>query len=291
MKESLKFIRSIFSNIICWIDARFVRWHIITPRVVRYIDGGICSQMHMYITGESYKRRGFDVYYDLDWFEYFGKDMNGKAQRDYELQEMFPQLEVMTLSKFQTWFYKSFMSYRPLNDLGPTPEMIKHSIYLKGYLGVKWEAWENPYKTYFTLSTMNAPKKLKYSKYTYCGIHVRRGDLANVNLPYYGIISDGYFFRAIDYVQANYKDVKFLFFSDELEWVEQNITPYIHAPFELMKGNKAYEDLGLLAQCRIIVASQGSFGKVAARINPNATLIMCDNEYANRTRPNTILIS
>lgn len=283
------FIRSVLSNIICWMSSRLVRWHLITPRVVRYIDGGICSQMHMYTTGEYYKRRGFDVYYDLNWFKRDGKDMNGNALRVYELQEMFPQLEVKTLSKFQTWFYKSFMSYKPLNELGPTPEMIKHSIYLKGYLGVKWEALENPYKRYFTLSTMKAIK-LEQSKFIYCGIHVRRGDLANVSLPYYGIVSDGYFLRAIDYVQANYKDVKFLFFSDELEWVEQNITPKIHAPFELMKGNKAYEDLGLLAQCPIIVASQGSFGKMAARINPNATLIMCDNEYANRTRPNTILI-
>lgn len=268
-----------------------MRWHIITPRVVRYIDGGICSQISMYVVGEYYKWRGFDVYYDLNWFKYSGKDMFGKAQRIYELQEMFPQLEVKTLSKFQTWFYKEFMYYKPLNRLGPAPEIINHSIYLTGYIGVKWDASEDPYKTYFTLSAMNVPLKIIEDRnYTYCGIHVRRGDLANVILQDYGTVSEGYFLRAIDYVLANYKNVKFLFFSDGLDWVEQNITPFVHAPFELMKGNKAYEDLGLLAQCPIIIASQGSFGKMAARINPDATLIMCDNEYANRTRPNTILI-
>ena len=57
-----------------------------------------------------------------------------------------------------------------------------------------------------------------------------------------------------------------------------------------MRENKAWEDLWLLAQCPIIVASQGSFGKFAARLNSKAVLIQCDNKYAWRDRENTYFI-
>lgn len=83
---------------------------------------------------------------------------------------------------------------------------------------------------------------------------------------------------------------KYLFFSDEPDWVEQNICNYITQPYEIMRRNKAWENLWLLAHCPIIVASQGSFGKVAARLNSDAVLIQCDNERANHARKNTYLI-
>ena len=285
-----KIIQQGLSKVVCKIDEQLVSMHILKPRIVRYMDGGICSQMHMYAAGHYYSRQGFDVYYDLGWFKYSGKDLDGNAPRVWELQAMFPNLEVKTLSKFQTWFFKKFLLFRPDGSLVPKVDTIRRSMYLTGYLGVEWKEKDNPYNTIYTQSTMNTPKKLAQSACTYCGVHVRRGDLANVNIKGYGTVTDGYFLRAINYVQSRYKDVKFLFFSDDLAWVEENIVPDIQTPYELVKGNKAYEDLGLLAQCPIIVASQGSFGKVAARLNPQATLIMCDNEYAIRTRPNTILI-
>ena len=57
-----------------------------------------------------------------------------------------------------------------------------------------------------------------------------------------------------------------------------------------MRDNKAWEDLWYLAQCPIIVASQGSFGRVAARLNPDAIMIQCDNDRAWRERENMYLI-
>ena len=83
---------------------------------------------------------------------------------------------------------------------------------------------------------------------------------------------------------------KYLFFSDEPDWVEQNICNYISQPYEIMRGNKAWEDLWLLAHCPIIVASQGSFGKVAAQLNPDAVLIQCDNKHAKRDRERTYFV-
>ena len=106
----------------------------------------------------------------------------------------------------------------------------------------------------------------------------------------FGGVTDGYFLRAIEFCNEKFHPKKYRFFSDEPDWVEQNICNYITQPYEIMRGNKAWEDLWLLAHCPIIVASQGSFGKVAARLNSDAVLIQCDNERANHARKNTFLI-
>ena len=121
-------------------------------------------------------------------------------------------------------------------------------------------------------------------------MHVRRGDLAKGDNPIYGGVTDGYFLRAIEFCNRRFTPQKYFFFSDEPDWVEQNICNQLSVPFEIVRGNKAWEDLWLLSQCSIIVASQGSFGRVAARLNPNALLIMCDNEHADRNRPNTYFV-
>jgi hypothetical protein len=109
-------------------------------------------------------------------------------------------------------------------------------------------------------------------KKRYCGVHIRRGDLANVSLTHYPQVADGYFMRAIEYVQTNEKSDEFLLFSDDPQWVRENILPNVTSPCRIVEGNNGYEDLILLAQCSMIVASQGSFGRVAAIINPKCEL-------------------
>ena len=119
------------------------------------------------------------------------------------------------------------------------------------------------------------------------GVHVRRGDLAKGDNPIYGGVTDGYFLRAVEFCNEKFHPQKYIFFSDEPDWVEQNICDHLDQPHEIIRGNKAWEDLWILAHCPVVVASQGSFGKVATQLNPEAVLMQCDNEFANRDRKNT----
>ena len=122
------------------------------------------------------------------------------------------------------------------------------------------------------------------------GIHVRRGDLAKGDNPVYGGVTDGYFLRAIEFCNKKFAPKKYIFFSDEPDWVEQNICSHLTQSYEIMRGNKAWEDLWLLAHCPVIVASQGSFGGVAARLNPDAVLIKCGKKPEKQDRKNTYYI-
>lgn len=70
------------------------------------------------------------------------------------------------------------------------------------------------------------------------------------------------------------------FFSDELDWVEQNLLGMVgDSSYELMWGNKAWEDLCLMAYCDCFISSQGSAGKVAAMMNGKGLLIVGNDPH------------
>lgn len=285
-------IIDILSIIFQGIDSLLCRLRIKRPKVIVFMDGGICSQMLMYIQGRYYAEKGLDVYYDTLWYQTYGKDADGLMPRFLEFSEMWPGLEFKSVSKLQRkWYLLFFKAQRTNGDELPEPDSITHSIYLDGWWELPSGESERLFARYFKLDKAAEPSVVNKMRFdNVVGIHVRRGDLAKGDNPIYGGVTDGYFLRAIEFCNEKFHPQKYLFFSDEPDWVEQNICNYITQPYEIMRGNKAWEDLWLLAHCPIIVASQGSFGKVAARLNSDAVLIQCDNERANHALKNTYLI-
>lgn len=288
MKRS---IIKILSTCLQAISTLLYQLRLIRPKIIVYMDGGICSQMMMYIQGQYYAESGFDVRYDIHWFEVCGKDQFGIMPRTFEFTEMWPNLEFKTISKWQRKFYLLFFSAKRINeDWLPEPSTITHSIYFGGYWDLSEGEYNRLFAKCFDITKTSIPIRGGREFNNFVGVHVRRGDLAKGDNPIYGGVSDGYFLRAIEFCNKKFAPKKYMFFSDEPDWVEQNICPYLTQSYEIMRGNKAWEDLWLLAHCSVIVASQGSFGKVATQLNPNATLIQCDNEHAKRDRKNTYIV-
>ncbi len=285
-------IIDILSSFFQTLDTLLCQMHIKRPKVIVFMDGGICSQILMYLQGQYYAEQGLDVRYDLLWYKQHGKDNMGIMPRTFEFTEMWPHLEFKTVDKWQRkWYLLFFKANRTNGDLLPDPQSVKRSMYLHGWWDFTPEEHRRMFFQYYHISSAAVPVRFKESQFdNTVGIHVRRGDLAKGDNPYYGGVSNGYFLRAIDFCNKQFNPQKYIFFSDEPDWVEQNICNHLNQPYEIMRGNKAWEDLWLLAQCPVIVASQGSFGSCAAKLNPNAVLIQCDNEHANRNRPDTYYI-
>lgn len=287
-----RIIINIVSPILHAIDALLCKLRVKRPVVVIYMDGGICSQIYMYVKGQYYAEKGLDVYYDTRWYDTCGKDQFGLMPRTFELLEMWPDLPFKKISPLARKFYLLFFQVkRTEGDRLPLPSLVKHSLYFHEYWNMPSDEYDRVFTKFFDIFNAAIPA-IADSDYTNCaGIHVRRGDLAKGDNPAYGGVTDGYFLRAIEFCNEKFQPKKYIFFSDEPDWVEQNICKDIHKPYEIKRGNKAWEDLWILAQCPIIVASQGSFGKMAAHLNQHAVLIQCDNEYADRERENTFFIS
>lgn len=272
-----KITKNILAPIVCFFDKILVKLNIHKPYIVMYMDGGLCSQMDMWINGEYYREQGFDVYYDLDWYRRSGKGIDGKSLRNYELQTLWPNIEVRILSKRKNDFCKYFLPYEKVSCLLPNAESIHRTIYFNGYNWLEPQEKERLYREWFSLKNVTRTDKMGLqSGLKYCGVHVRRGDLANVSLDTYPQVSEGYFLHAINYVQSTTTVDKFLFFSDDPRWVKDNILPYVSENYDIMIGNKGYEDLILLSQCDVIISSQGSFGYTAALINGKCSLFIAN---------------
>lgn len=290
MKKRLIF--DILSVLFQTIDAVLCKLHFKRPIIIFYLDGGICSQMNMYVQGQYYSDRGFDVYYDIHWYDTWNDTNTGVNARFWELEEMWPNLKVKTLTAKKCKFYRNFFQYKRTNgDWLPELQSISRTLYFGGYWDISATTYSKIFHRCFDLRNAAIPAiKGEKNFNNTIGVHVRRGDLAKGDNPIYGGVTDGYFLRAIEFCNEKFAPKKYIFFSDEPDWVEQNICNHLEQSYVIMRGNKVWEDLWLLAQCPVIVASQGSFGTVAARLNPDAVLIQCDNEHASRERQNTYFV-
>ena len=257
--------------------------HLCKPKVLVMMDGGICSQMHQYLIGQIFAERGVEVGYELSFYEKIGMDVDRKHPRIFELEKMFPDIQVPSFGKVKNWFYRTFLPFSSSLQLLPDG---KGPYYLTGYYQVEDRLFAEQFERLFCHSKMaeladNPIASSRLGGCHTCAIHVRRGDLARGDNPWYGGVSDDYFFRAIAFVVGRHPNTKFFFFSDEMDYVERQLVPRLSVDYKLVKGpRKAYEDLMLIAQCDTIVASQGNFGKYAAMFHEESLLILQENRFA-----------
>lgn len=260
------------------------------PKVIVYMDGGICSQMHQYLCGQTYREASVNVVYDTLWFVESGKDLDGRFERKLELQEMFPELPFHTLTIRQSKFYRYCFSWREKGPVLPAPQSIKRNTYLAGWYHLYPIYPAEKFKNLF-LSCFGKNRQFDIPMHipqvaggTNCAVHVRRGDLVNRSAafyeanPWYIPLPEEYFFNTIQYVKGHYPNVQFYFFSDEMDWVENNLCSQIDAPCHLVCGNKAYVDLALIAECDVVIGSHGSFGKMGARLNGHSDVLIPSSE-------------
>lgn len=281
MKEN---IRLIGAKIITLFSTLIVKARILSPKVIVHVDGGICSQMAQWLIGQYYADGGLDVYYDLEWYRSWGKGLDGKIEMPFELLEMCPDLQVKQLSRRMANFYRVFFRVTEFeNNQCPKRENVSHSLYITRYPVIPDNKWrDEQFNRHFSvdlIKTVSNEKLPQVHDKMMCAVHVRRGDLAKLTIPgHYVVTPTQYFFDTINFVVEKYKNVRFCFFSDELDFVKTDILPHLELPrncdYVIMSGNKGHEDLVLLARCDMIIGSQGSASRYGAKMNPKAGLIL-----------------
>lgn len=106
-------------------------------------------------------------------------------------------------------------------------------------------------------------------------VHIRRGDylnstgnLANLDLDYYK--------RAIHFIKERKQNLVFYFFSDDVEWVKQNISisdlscKYI----DFNTGENSFRDMQLMSLCKHNIIANSSFSWWSAWLNSNSEKIV-----------------
>lgn len=276
---------------------KLIRYNIITPRVIVQMDGGICSQMFQYLIGKIYLNKGYEVMFDLTFYEEWGSDMNRQFVRNFDLLKAFPDLKMGIASSLMVSVYKQKYynlgnnTYNKVDDFSFLEK--KPPVYLGGYYYLPPEIWIPVFKETFKIGTTildEENRKLCFditSKPCSVAVHVRRGDL-KVEIPAYGKpASMDYFKSSISYMQEKVNTPFFYFFSDEPEWVQEVLIPYLKLTtnkncivVDINGSDKGYQDLFLIAHCMHQITSKGTLGKYGALLNDSVDkiVVLCDDE-------------
>ncbi len=93
-------------------------------------------------------------------------------------------------------------------------------------------------------------------------LHVRRGDYVNTGFSWmYGDVADeAYYRRAIEYIRKRMPEATFYIFSDDLDWVQNNLPlPQEVKWVDWNRGRDSWQDMYLMSCCRGHILANSSF--------------------------------
>lgn len=116
------------------------------------------------------------------------------------------------------------------------------------------------------------------------GIHIRRGDYLK-NWKYRGLCGVDYYQKAIAYILEHIKSPKFFLFSDDIDWVKENISPLLKG-YDITFVNwnhsiNSYKDMQLMAMCKNLIIANSSFSWWAAYLNQNNPIVVAPEKWIN----------
>ena len=109
-------------------------------------------------------------------------------------------------------------------------------------------------------------------------MHVRRGDYANDpnTNKYWGTCGIEYYLEALKYItsKAGNNSMYIFIFSDDIEWVKENMPLQYAATFVSSPEIKDYEELILMSQCDHHIIANSSFSWWGAWLDPKSDKIV-----------------
>lgn len=292
MKILKKWERSIYK--------KMMKYGVISPKIILLLDGGVCSQMYQYMLGQLYKERGYKVAYDLSFYDEWGLDKDNLFVRNFDLLKAFPYLKMKAASPLEISVYKQKYYYVGNNTTARIADFSflekTPPIYLGGYYLLPAETYLSAFRSIFKMS----PNVLDKDNLQICSeidskscsvaVHVRRGDLKVEQYDYGTPPTMEYFKNAIAYFKGKFEAPFFYFFSDEPNWIVDDLVPYLQmssGEYRVVNANgsdKGYMDLYLMAHCKHQIASKGTLGKYGALLedNPEKIVVLCNDKLEYR---------
>lgn len=116
------------------------------------------------------------------------------------------------------------------------------------------------------------------SSHNTVGIHIRRGDyLSEINNWAYGDICTAEYYRnAILYFERTIKDCKFVFFSNEIEWVKEHYQREnaLYIESDIFEDYHDWYDMYLMSICKHNIIANSTFSWWGAWLNQNEDKIV-----------------
>ncbi len=109
------------------------------------------------------------------------------------------------------------------------------------------------------------------NKSNIASLHVRRGDYLEAKpgdfYNYSGIATDTYYKRSINYLKKENKNIKFLVFSNDIEWCKLNFSTSDFIFITCNPGKNSWRDMYLMSLCKYHIIANSTFSWWGAWLN------------------------
>jgi hypothetical protein len=198
------------------------------------------------------------------------KKFEPKSFLDKKVQQLLPKHKRSIYSEKEYPYDEKFFSARK-------------SIYIKGHRQSEkyFSSYQNEIRSIYTLrdDLINEVEgfKSELDDRNTVAVHVRRGDYLRlpIILDWHGVLSKEYYFSALEYLSEHIPNLKILYFSDDIEWVKNELMPTY--PGMVVSDNISkthYHDFYLIQSCKHQIVANSSFSWWAAWLNPNPDKIV-----------------
>lgn len=248
------------------------------------LTGGLGNQMFQYAaTRAQALRLGTELY--LDKSHFLTTPTGKKNLRQYELyhfnvKEQFRKPQFHWVKKYfrvKNMYFQVETFREEHVHLHPEFFDIKDNTYIEGCFQSEdyFRQFEEVIRKELSFKTpptgLNAELLEEIKSVNAVSLHVRRGDYVSnpETLKAHGICGIDYYERAIKVIEEKIENPYFFLFSDEPEWVQQNLQ--LNHPFKVInhnKGENSFEDMRLMSACRHHIIANSSFSWWGAWLNP-----------------------
>lgn len=250
----------------------------IHTNIVR-IMGGLGNQMFQYAFFKSMQEKGLETFINIDDLE--------KEKKRFELSTVFPEVRFQLDRDHKFDAYKNSFSYHELfceNEHG----VYDRSVYTHSdasFLGY-WQSEKyfrdisDQIRNDFRFDIKDKSLVQLAKKITgmpgAVSVHVRRGDYLDVPEMYCGICTSEYYSRAIQYMTDHIEEPQFVFFSDDLQWVHENLSieNAVYVEASMFESYSNWYDMYLMTCCKHNIIANSSFSWWGAWLNNNEKKIV-----------------
>ena len=259
--------------------------------IITKLIGGLGNQMFQYACGSSLADR-FNAELKLDITGY-ETQVKLITPRQYELGEFnitenfATQEEIISKKLFKEKHFHFDSEVLNLPD----------ETYLNGYWQCEkyFKNIEKALRKEFTLKFSPDAKNIAFLEQiktvNSVGLHVRRGDYANNEKTnsFHGLCSLDYYKQAIDYISENTKNPHFFLFSDDIDWVKENlISNYPMTMVDCNNSLQGHFDLSLMKNCKHNIIANSSLSWWGAWLNENSNkIVIAPKKWFNDIEINT----
>jgi hypothetical protein len=279
--------------------------------IITKLSGGLGNQMFQYAAARSLALK-YHTKLLLD-ISMFAIDWPNVDKREFALQ-VFPNIKPEFSTKFLSGSFsmpsrfdndiRKFIGCKPRkifteskHAFNESFDTIKPPVLLDGY----WQSekyfmeYETIIQNDFQFKNLDTHDKnnliLKdILSNNSVSVHIRRGDYVKYGNPnmYKGLCNTFYYQNAIKLFLEKYENIKFYFFSEDPEWVSENI---LNKEFNsiIVNGNigsDCWKDMYLMSKCKHHIIANSSFSWWGAWLNSNPDkMIVAPKKWFNTNEP------